>query len=64
MIVVDVWATKGKEQHAHVLTNDVMPKNDYLRKKYPDTKIVFHGFANVTDVELVEPFFKRRLREK
>lgn len=60
MIIVDIWATKGKEQHDWVFREEVFPSNDYLRKKYPETAIVFHGFANVTDVPLVEPAFKRK----
>ena len=62
MIITDIWTTKGKEQHYKVYCEEVFPANNYMRGKYPNSKLVFHGFKEVTDVELVMPLHKR-LRE-
>lgn len=57
MIIVDIWATKGKEQLMKTLHEEVLPANAYMRGKYPNSKMVFHGFKSVTDVQLVQPYF-------
>lgn len=59
MIIVDIWATKGKEQHERIFQEEVLPAYNYLHGKYPDSKFVFHGFTQITDVELVQSFFAR-----
>ena len=64
MIITDIWTTKGKEQHYKVYKEEVIPANDYMRSKYPNSKLVFHGFKEVTDVELVQPFFQRMSNKK
>lgn len=55
MAIVDIWVTKGKEEHTRVFQEHVLPASNYMRAKYPNTTMAFHGFAEVTDVELVEP---------
>lgn len=58
MVIVDIWSTKGRDQHRKVFKEQVIPANTYIRQKYPESVIVFHGFAEITDVPLVEPYFK------
>ena len=58
-IISDIWVTRGKKQHFKVYQEEIIPANDYMRAKYPNSKLVFHGFKEVTDVELVQPFRER-----
>ncbi len=56
MVIVDLWVSKGKEQHDQVFRELIRPANELLRAKYPKAKIVIHGFQDVTDVQLVMPY--------
>lgn len=56
-LIIDIWATVGKEQHTQVLRDEVIPFNNMVRTKYPDAKIVIHGFSLVSDINVVQGFY-------
>ena len=58
-IIVDIWATKGKKEHDRVYREQVLPRNEYLREKY-NSLFVFHGFNEITDVQIIEPFLSKK----
>lgn len=43
-IIVDLWTSGSLEETKKILHEDVLPLSNYLKIKYPDASIVFHGF--------------------
>lgn len=44
-IIVDIWATKSKQETKKVLENEVLPTVNILRNKFPDSSVAMHGFG-------------------
>ena len=57
-ILLDIWATKGKGQHDQVMTREVWPARERLKARFPETTMVFFGFAPPTDIDIQEPYIK------
>lgn len=43
-IIVDLWTSGSLEETKKILDEEVLPFSYYLKIKYPDASIVFHGF--------------------
>lgn len=43
-IIVDIWTSGSFEETKRILREEVLPFSHYLRIKYPDASMVFHGF--------------------
>lgn len=43
-IIVDLWTSGSLEETKKILKEDVIPLSIYLKIRYPDASIVFHGF--------------------
>lgn len=43
-IIVDLWTSGSIEETKRILHEEVVPFSYYLKIKYPDASIVFHGF--------------------
>ena len=43
-IIVDLWTSGSLEETKKILEEEVRPLSIYLKIRYPDTSIVFHGF--------------------
>jgi len=43
-IIVDIWTSGSLEETKKILREEVLPFSHYLRIKYPDASMVFHGF--------------------
>lgn len=46
-IIVDLWTSGSIEETRKILDEEVRPLAIYLKIKYPDASIVFHGFGTV-----------------
>lgn len=44
-IIVDIWSTVSREDTEKVFHEEVLPLAAYLKIKYPDASVVFHGFG-------------------
>jgi hypothetical protein len=44
-IIVDIWTSDSLEKTKKLLITEVLPLSYYLKIKYPDASMVFHGFA-------------------
>ncbi len=44
-IIVDIWTSGSIEETKKILEEDVKPLAYYLKLRYPDSSIVFHGFG-------------------
>jgi len=58
LIVVDVWVSRDKQDRLNQFRNEVADRYFYMREKYPDTKLVFHGFSDISDVKVTKSFFE------
>jgi hypothetical protein len=43
-IIVDLWTSGSLEETKRILHEEVLPFSYYLKIKYPDASMVFHGF--------------------
>jgi hypothetical protein len=43
-IIVDLWTSGSLEETKKILREEVLPFSYYLKIKYPDASMVFHGF--------------------
>jgi len=44
-IIVDIWTTGSIEETKKILEEEVRPLSIYLKIRFPDASIVFHGFG-------------------
>jgi hypothetical protein len=58
-ILLDIWATKGKHQHDEIMRKEVWPAREYLKERFPETQMVFFGFAPPTDIDIQHPYMTR-----
>lgn len=52
MIIVDHWVFDSRILQFQLLVNEAHPAYEKLRKKYPDSRLVFHGFDELNDIDL------------
>lgn len=43
-IIIDLWTSGSKEETTRILQDEVRPFSYYMKMRYPDSSIVFHGF--------------------
>ncbi len=43
-IIIDLWTSGSKEETMRILQDEVRPFSYYMKMRYPDSSIVFHGF--------------------
>lgn len=43
-IIIDLWTSGSKEETMRILQDEVRPFSYYMKMKYPDSSIIFHGF--------------------
>ena len=53
-MIVDIWVYWGLKQQLEMYRNEILPADKRLRTKYPDTQIVFHGFAGMPTIEQLD----------
>lgn len=53
-IIIDVWATDDKDEYNRLLKEEVTPKWQMLKKKYPNTSITIHGYPIISDLDIYE----------
>jgi len=51
-IIVDHWVFDSRVVQMQLLINEAYPAWQKLRGKYPDSKLVFHGFDELNDIEI------------
>jgi len=56
---VDLWVTKGKEEHDAVGKYEVVPARERLKAMFPDTTMVFFGFPDSSDIDIQVPYLRR-----
>lgn len=44
-IIVDLWISGSKEETMRILNDEIRPFSYYMKMRYPDSSIVFHGFT-------------------
>ncbi len=64
LIVVDIWVARNKEERLTLFRNEVMDRFLYMRGKYPETKLVFHGFSDISDIKATKSYLETREEER
>ena len=53
-MIIDIWVYWGLEQQYSMYKSEILPASKKLKDKYPDTNIVFHGFAGLPTEEQLD----------
>ena len=58
-ILLDIWVTKGKEQHDRVMEEEARPAREKLKERFPSATLVLFGFAPLSDIDIQVPYLRK-----